>query len=188
MGRVRPGTKGALVVVDVQVDVMDGIWDRERISTNVVRAVELARSAGIPVVWVQHADHELVTNEPGWQWIPELVVAEDELLVHKSFNSSFEDTVLSDELEATEVSHIVLCGASTNWCIRATAYGALSRGYDLTIVSDAHSCRDAVFADGSRVEAAGLINELNGTVGNLTYPGVSTRSVAVDQIEFDALV
>ena len=48
-------------------------------------------------------------------------------------------TPLEDELAGLGVSHIVLVGVATNWCVRATAYAALERGYDLTLVADAHT-------------------------------------------------
>lgn len=71
--------------------------------------------------------------------VPELVPAEGEALIHKQFNSSFEQTSLDSELARLGATHVVLAGAATNWCIRATAYGALGRGYDLTLVKDAHT-------------------------------------------------
>lgn len=123
----RTGSRSALVVVDVQVGVIAPAWDRDRILANVVLAVQRAREAGVAVVWVQHHDAELLRDTPPWQWVPELQPGADELRIHKSHNSSFEDTALSDELDRLGVSHIFLAGAATNWCIRATAYGALER-------------------------------------------------------------
>ena len=100
MATVRSGNKGALVVVDVQVGVMRGAWEAARIVGNVVRAVERARSANVPVIWVQHADEELPKDSPQWQWVPELVPAPGETCVHKQFNSSFEQTSLDSALAA----------------------------------------------------------------------------------------
>ena len=51
----------------------------------------------------------------------------------------FEPTKLEEELARLAATHITLASAMTNWCIRATAYGALERGYDLTLVKDAHT-------------------------------------------------
>ncbi|PDV97138.1 hypothetical protein A9Q02_19190 [Candidatus Chloroploca asiatica] len=82
------------------------------------------------MIWVQHSDEELLYGSPGWQWVPELVPASGDALIHKHFNSSFEATDLEAHLAACGATHIVLAGAATNWCIRATAYGALDRGYD----------------------------------------------------------
>ena len=139
MATVRKGNKGILLVVDVQVGVMSEAWDAPRIIKNVVQAVERARAQGVPVIWVQHSDDELVYGSPAWQWVPELAPAEGEPLIHKHFNSSFEQTALEDQLAQFGATHVVLAGAATNWCIRATAYAALDRGYDLTLVKDAHT-------------------------------------------------
>lgn len=136
MATVREGNKAALLIVDVQVGVMRQAWDASRVVGNVARAVERARAAHIPVIWVQHTDDDLPKDSPQWQWVPELIPADDEPHVHKQFNSSFEQTSLQRELAALGVTHIVLAGAATNWCIRATAYAALERGYDVTLLSD----------------------------------------------------
>src|SRR5262245_54744900 len=125
MATVREGGKGALVVVDAQVGVMDSAWEAGRVVGNIARAVDRARAAGVPVVWVQHQDEELVPDTPPWQWVPELVPADGEPIVFKEYNSSFEATPLDDELARLGVSHLALAGAATNWCIRATAYAAL---------------------------------------------------------------
>ena len=79
----------------------------------------------------------------------------------KHFNSSFEQTSLEEALARLGATHIVLVGAATNWCVRATAYGALDRGYDLTLIKDAHTTETIELEDGTRIEAANIIHELN---------------------------
>ena len=110
MATVREGSKGALVVVDVQVGVVDSAWEADRVVGNVARAVERAREAGVPVLWVQHQDEELVRDTPAWQWVPELVPADGETRVFKEYNSSFEKTSLDGELARLGVSHLALAG------------------------------------------------------------------------------
>ena len=161
MATVRGGNKAVLLVVDVQVGVMDEAWDSERIIKNVARSVERARSEGVPVVWVQHGDEELPYGSPEWQWVPELAPAEDEIRIHKKFNSSFERTDLEKELATLGATHIALAGAATNWCIRATAYGALERGYDLTLIADAHTTGSMELDSETTIEASDMIDELN---------------------------
>ena len=77
MASIREGNKGVLLIVDVQVDVVKGAWESERIVGNVAIAIERARAAGVPVIWVQHTDEDLVQGSPEWQWVPELVPASD---------------------------------------------------------------------------------------------------------------
>ncbi len=184
MATVRQGNKAVLLVVDVQVGVMSEAWDAPRIIENVSHAVERARDQHVPVIWVQHSDKDLVYGSPKWQWVPELTPAEGELQVHKRFNSSFEQTTLEEELARMGATHIALAGAATNWCIRATAYGALDRGYDLTLLEDAHTTGTMELADGASIEAADVIQELNIAMTWLSYPGRTNGTAAADAVDF----
>lgn len=186
MATIREGNKTALLVVDVQVGVMGNAWDAPRIITNVVTAVEKARSQGIPVIWVQHSDSELVHGGPDWQLVPELSPAAGETRIYKQFNSAFEQTPLDEILAQSGAAHIVLAGAATNWCIRATAYGALERGYDLTLIKDAHTTGTIEFDDGTKIEAADIIHELNIAMQWLSYPGRTNAAVSAEAITFAA--
>ena len=184
MATVCKGNKAALVIVDVQVGVMREAWDAARVIGNVARAVERARAERIPVMWVQHSDQELPKESPAWQWVPELVPAEGDHRVHKQFNSSFEHTSLQRELAALGVSHIVLAGAATNWCVRATAYGALERGYDVTLLSDAHTTETIQVERGVTIEAADVVQELNITMQWLAYPGRKSGIAPAEHVNF----
>jgi nicotinamidase-related amidase len=184
MASIREGTKTALLVVDVQVGVMRSAWEAPRIIANIFSAVEKARHQGIPVIWVQHEDEELVHGSPEWQIVPELVPAKGELQIFKRFNSSFEETRLEEELARLDISHIVLGGAASNWCIRATAYTALDGGYDLTLIKDGHTTGTMEFEDGYRIEAENIIMELNTAMQWLSYPGRTNHSVSVSELEF----
>lgn len=186
MATVRAGSKGILMVVDVQVGVMKDAWDAPRIIANVSRAVARARAQGVPVIWVQHADEQLAIGSPPWQWVPELVPAAGEPLIPKRFNCAFEATSLDAELAKAGATHVTLAGASTNWCIRATAYGALDRGYDLTLIADAHTTDTMVLDDGTTIEAKNVIRELNIAMTWLSYPGRTNATEAADAVTFAA--
>lgn len=184
MATVRTGNQAVLLVVDVQVGVVSEAWEAPRIIGNMARAVARARAAGVPVIWVQHASEELVRDSAAWQWVPDLVPAAGELRIHKQFNSSFEQTALDDQLAALGATHIVLAGAATNWCIRATAYGALERGYDLTLVKDAHTTSSMALEAGATIEAADIIRELNVAMTWLSYPGRTNGTAAAADVDF----
>ena len=184
MATVREGNKGVLIVVDVQVGVMSAAWDAPRVVRNVSRAVERARAQGVPVIWVQHADEGLAKGSAPWQWVPELAPAAGEALIHKGFNSSFEQTGLDEVLAKLGATHIALAGAATNWCIRATAYGALDRGYDLTLLKDAHTTETMELDDGARIEAASVIQDLNIAMTWLSYPGRKNGTATAEEVDF----
>jgi nicotinamidase-related amidase len=186
MATIREGNKAVLLVVDVQVGVMRTAWDAPRVIKNIIIAVEKARSQGIPVIWVQHSDNELVYGSPDWQLVSELSPAEGEMQIYKQFNSSFEQTALEETLARLGATHIILAGAATNWCIRATAYGALDRGYDLTLIKDAHTTGTIELEDGTKIEAADIILELNIAMKWLSYPGRTNGTASAEEIDFAA--
>lgn len=136
----RPNT--ALLVVDVQNGVVAEAHARDEVVANVATLVEQARDKQVPVVWVQHSGTGLAEGTEQWQIVPELKPAEAEPLVHKTYGDSFEDTDLEDVLSRLGVGRLVVAGAQTDMCIRSTLHGAFARGYDATLVSDAHTTED----------------------------------------------
>lgn len=136
----RPGT--ALVVIDVQNGVVAGAHDRDAVIANINEVIGRARTAGVPVVWVQHSSEELEQGSEAWAWVPELKRDDSEPLVHKRYGDSFEGTNLEDVLAERGVGHLVVTGAQTDMCIRSTLHGAFARGYDVTLVGDAHTTED----------------------------------------------
>ena len=136
----RPNT--ALLVIDVQNGVVEGNHDRDTVVANVATLVDKARAAQVPVVWVQHQSQHLVPESEPWQLVPELSRNEDEPLVKKEYADSFEDTSLEDVLAGLSVGSLVVSGAQTDECVRSTLHGAVVRGYDATLVSDAHTTED----------------------------------------------
>lgn len=136
----RPNT--ALLVIDVQNAVVEAGHERDAVVANIASLVEKARQERIAVVWVQHADEQLVSGSDRWRIVPELAPAEGEPLIAKSYGDSFEETTLEAVLSGLGVGRLVVVGAQTDACIRATLHGALVRGYDTTLVSDAHTTED----------------------------------------------
>ncbi len=184
MATVREGSRGVLLVVDVQVGVMRQAWEAERVVANVARVVERARAQGVPVIWVQQTDDELPRDSADWQLVPALVPAAGEARVCKAHNSAFEGPALEAVLSAIGATHVVLAGASSSWCIRASAHGALEHGYDLTLVSDAHTAETMVLDDGLRIEAPVVVAELNVAMTWMDYPGRVTGTATAETVDF----
>ncbi|HEV3309808.1 MAG TPA: cysteine hydrolase family protein [Chloroflexota bacterium] len=136
----RPNT--ALLVIDVQNGVMATSIKPDEVVGNVKSLVDKARDEDIPVVWVQHNDAGLVRDSDEWQYVPELAREESEPLVHKSHGDSFEGTDLEKVLAERGIGRLVVAGAQTDMCIRSTLHGAFARGYDVTLVGDAHTTED----------------------------------------------
>jgi nicotinamidase-related amidase len=136
----RPNS--ALLVIDVQNGVVAGAHEREAVVANVGSLVEKARRERVPVVWVQHSDEQLARESDDWRIVPELTPGDAEPLVEKNYGDSFEDTTLETVLSGLGVGRLVVVGAQTDACVRSTLHGAFVRGYDATLVSDAHTTED----------------------------------------------
>ena len=92
----RPNT--ALLVIDVQNNVVAGAHDRDGVIANIATLVAKARAEQVPVVWVQHSDDDLPEGSDGWRYVAELSQQESEPLIHKHYGDSFEDTELESVL------------------------------------------------------------------------------------------
>lgn len=136
----RPNT--ALLVIDVQNGVVGEAHDRDNVVANVATLIDKARAAGVDVVWIQHNSDELPTGSERWQYVPELVRRESEPLVQKAYGDSFEETDLEAVLAERGIGALLISGAQTDECIRSTLHGAIARGYDATLVGDAHTTED----------------------------------------------
>jgi nicotinamidase-related amidase len=166
----------ALLVVDVQNGVVADAYERDRVVANVSTLVDRARSEDVPVIWVQHSDAGLQPGTEAWEYVPELRRLDSEPLVHKTYGDSFEATDLEDVLAERRVGRLVLAGAQTEACIRSTLHGALVRGYDATLVSDAHTTED-LRAWGCPVTPEQSIAYTNASWDGVSAPG-RTGSVA----------
>ena len=137
----RPNT--ALLVIDVQNGIVAGAYNRDGVIRNISTLIDEARAENAPVLWVQHSDDgDLSRGSASWQYVPELVLGESEPVVHKRYADSFEDTDLEKLLAEQRVGRLVVAGAQTDDCIRSTIHGAFTRGYDVTLVGDAHTTED----------------------------------------------
>jgi nicotinamidase-related amidase len=184
MATIREGNKSALVIVDMQVSVVDSAWEETRTKKNTQYAVEKARKKGIPVVWVQHTNKKMIQGSAAWQLVPELTAQPGEPCLVKQYNSAFEETPLEETLAHLDISHIVLAGALTNECIRATAFSALDKGYDLTLIKDAHTTGDITLENGDTIRALDIVREFNITMNIVRYPGRISRAISVENLDF----
>lgn len=178
-----PGRTTALVVVDVQNGVVAGVPRRDEVVANIQQLVSRARSADVPVVWVQHSDDGLEQGSEAWQYVPELSIDPCDPVVHKHFGDSFEGTDLEDVLAARSVGHVVVAGAQTDACIRSTIHGAFTRGYDVTLVGDAHTTEDLTQWGAPPPEQ--VISHTNLYWSFQSAPGRTATTAPTDEISFD---
>jgi nicotinamidase-related amidase len=173
----------ALLIIDVQRDVVANAHDRDGVIANINRLLQQARDTATPVIWVQHSDDGLPEGSDGWRYVDELKRDESEPLVHKHFGDSFEETELEDLLAEREVGRVVVTGAQTDACIRSTLHGALVRGYDATLVADAHTTEDPS-QWGVPLSAEQVIAHTNMYWSDSAAPGRSGNAVPTAEVDF----
>ena len=132
----------ALIVIDVQTKVVATAHARDAVVANIAEAVDRARAAGAPVIWVQHSNKDLPKGSDAWQIARELKPVAGEPVIEKLYGDAFEETTLEATLADLGVGRLVVAGAQSDACIRSTLHGGLTRGYDVTLVSDAHTTDD----------------------------------------------
>ena len=176
----RPNT--GLLVVDVQNCVVEGAHRRDAVVANIGAVVERARREGVPVIWVQHCDDEILRGSDGWRIVPELTPAETEPLVEKNYGDSFEATTLEAALTDLAVGRLVVVGASTDACVRSTLHGAFVRGYDVTLVSDAHTTED--HSAWGAPPPAQVIAHTNLYWSYQTAPGRTATTITTEELDF----
>ena len=178
----RPST--ALVVIDVQNGVVGEAYERDAVVANIGILVDKARVEQVPVVWVRHSDKDMALGSDAWHIVAELVPVDGEPLVEKLYLDSFEDTTLETELAGLGVGRLIVAGAQTDFCVRSTLHGALARGYDTVLVSDAHTTVDLTSLGAPGPQQ--VIAHTNLYWSHQNAPGRTAGTVETKSVEFGA--
>jgi nicotinamidase-related amidase len=176
----RPNT--ALLVIDVQNDVVAGAHNRDGVIANIALLVDKARAENVPVVWVQHSSDDMPEGSDGWRYVSELTQEESEPVVHKRYPDSFEDTDLEAALAERKIGRVIVTGAQTDECVRSTLHGAIVRGYDTTLVGDAHTTEDLTQWGAPPPEK--VIDHTNLYWQHHTAPGRHAGTVSTASVDF----
>ncbi len=170
-----PASETALVVIDMQAILFDPEpAEADEVVTRINGLASRARAAGVTVVWVQHetSTGDLVADTPGRRLHAGLVTAEADVFVRKNMSDAFLRTELHALLTARGVRHVTVCGYSSEFCVDSTVRGAASRGYAVTLASDAHTSHDKPHATGLQIR----LHE------NETLRNISSFHVVIDAV------
>jgi nicotinamidase-related amidase len=165
----------ALLVIDVQQGLIDeGAYKADTLLANLDNLTARARNAHVPVIYVQHdagdPSDSLYPTNPGHEIVQTIAPHQGELVLNKNTPSAFESTPLQQKLESLGIHKLIITGMQTDECVNATSRGALQRGYDVTLVSDAHTTGDS-----PRTQQ--IIDDHNRDLGNLGAHLVTTPNV-----------
>ncbi|WP_431277101.1 isochorismatase family protein [Leifsonia poae] len=176
----RPNT--AVLVIDVQNGIVAETYERDAVVANIDSLVDKAREASVPVVWVRHSSDEIVKGSEGWEIVAELSPDASEPIVEKIYADAFEETDLEGVLSDLGIGRLVVAGAQSDECIRSTLHGAIVRGYDATLVGDAHTTED--LSEWGAPTPDLVIAHTNLYWGNHTAPGRKAGTVQTKDVEF----
>jgi len=178
--------KSALLIIDVQQALCTGEWAAFDIDSVVDRINELAakaRSAGTPVFFIQHEETQgpLQFGSKGWQLYERLAVNPDDIRIRKSASDSFHETELHALLQARGIGELVICGLQSEFCVDSTVRRALSLGFPVVLVSNAHSTMDnGVFS------AAQITAHHNATLANIGGYARTVKATTAAEVHFGA--
>ncbi len=85
----------------------------------------------------------LIAGEPGWAIVPEVAPEGDEIVFDKPSYGAFGTTAIDRELKARGIRNLVVCGVTSDCCVRTIVAEALDRGYDALTVADATAATTA---------------------------------------------
>jgi nicotinamidase-related amidase len=176
----------AVLVIDVQRALCTGAeaaYDFAVVIERINAVTAKARAAGAPVFFVQHeeADGAFRLGSDGWQLASAIEARPDDLRMRKTTPDSFNLTQLHALLQARSITHLVVCGLQSDFCVDTTVRRALALGYEVVLVADAHST-----VDNGVLSAAQIIAHHNATLSNITSFGPRARLVLAEEIRIEA--
>jgi len=138
-------SKTALVIIDVQNGLLTGdnpVRATDALISNLQRLLSAARRTGTPVLYVQDDDVGEV-GSPAWE-LPEAIWPEPgEARIRKLACDAFHETELDARLRERGVEHLIIAGCKTEYCIDTSVRRAVTLGYGVTLVADAHGTSDS---------------------------------------------
>jgi len=170
----------ALLIIDMQLALVPALWQGDEVADRIALLAERARDRGAPVVVIQQtgpARTPFDPADPGWQLSPRLRLHDDDLRLRKSATDSFFQTDLAELLAERDVDTVMIAGAATDYCVDATARSALSHGFNVVLIGDAHA---PVTEGDTGLKPEQIIAHHNRILSQASHPGGTLRVVTAD--------
>jgi nicotinamidase-related amidase len=150
--------KAALLIIDVQIGLVKLMPPnlQHQVLSNIEILLKQARSSKTPVFYIQHdgpKGHPLETATAPWAIHSSILPRNGEPVIRKKASDSFFETELAQQLRKKKITNLIIVGGMTEFCIDTTCRRAITLGYDVTLVSDAHLTRDNAVLTASQIIA-----------------------------------
>lgn len=175
----RTAVEHALLVIDVQKALVKGAFREHDVMRAIGIVIDKVRSRGGIIVYIQHCHRHfepLMKGKPGWDLHELLDVREEDFIVEKEASDAFYQSGLDEVLQQAQVDHLYVTGLQTEYCVDATCRSALSKGYNVTLVSDGHTTGDAILSAKKTIEHHNFI------LANLAHPDRSVQVMGSAEI------
>ncbi len=182
--RPRKNQLKTLLVIDMQnawLNRETPRFDRDGVIERINKVARHMRAQGSQVIFIQHCDSDVLPSQDGWKLDTGLEVLEDDRKIDKTACDAFADTVLFDLLLERDSKTVIIAGLATEFCVDTTVRAALSMGFDVIALSDAHTTGDR-----AHLSAHQIIEHHNWVWANLAVPIGSTLTVQTTQQMLDA--
>jgi len=149
--------KAAVLVVDVQAGLFNAQpppFEASEVIERINHITARARAAGVPVFFTQQDGSEEENLAPltdGWRLHPRVAVAPGDRIIRKTTCDAFFETPLEPELRSRGVDSLLICGFATDFCVDATVWNAVSKGFDVIVVGDGHTTTDSPVLEARRI-------------------------------------
>jgi nicotinamidase-related amidase len=146
---MAPAT-AAVLVIDVQVGLFrttPAPFEAAQVIARINAVARKARAVGVPIIFIQNDGPPegdwLVPHTEGWNLHPDLDRSPGDLTIRKNTGDAFYGTNLESALRAAGVQQLVLTGYATEFCIDSTLRNAVSKEFEVYVISDSHTTNDA---------------------------------------------
>lgn len=173
----------ALIIIDMQNGGFpEGLfrYDAEAVIDNINKLAAAMRASGNKVIFIQHdgsKDDVFIPGSYEWEIIPGLEKQDGDIFISKTANDVFYRSALKSTLDELGVKEVIITGWATDYCVDSTVRSALAHDYDITVVSDAHTCGNR-----PHLSAAHIIAHHNYTWQNMLPTNGSISVVPFEQV------
>lgn len=154
-------------LVVMVIDMQKGVFAHPRFDRHGrTERINQLIAAAKQTIFIQHCEGEMQSGSDAWQLLPELQQPASALYLTKTACDSFWHTELEAQLIAKDIQAFVVCGCATDYCVDSTVKTAATKGFRVTVASDAHTTADRTFATAEQ-----LIGQHNEVWAELSLPG-----------------